>query len=151
MTPELEQALERIRAILTSGPYDPTLADDLALIGAMARATFLAASKGKGVVVATLSMDLFRNRQFKEALEGAIAQSFKSVGDRWVTVPEGVTFEVFRSDVRDYDEAMERLGGDAHRYRLLKDLLIEAGCPWEVGCHVPTVVKSWLDNLKEKR
>lgn len=41
---------------------------------------------------------------------------------------------------------MERMQGIAHRYSIVRDWLIAAGCPIVDGCHV-TVVKNWLESL----
>ncbi len=36
------------------------------------------------------------------------------------------------------------------RYHMLKDLLIECGCPWDDGRHIPTLVSGWLSNLPDR-
>lgn len=48
-------------------------------------------------------------------------------------------------------ERYEQIEADAHRYHMLRDLLIEHGCPWEDGCHAPTAINTWLLSLGSRR
>ena len=33
----------------------------------------------------------------------------------------------------------------AHLWRVARELLVEAGCPIVLGCHVPTTIQNWLE------
>lgn len=46
-------------------------------------------------------------------------------------------------------EQHEELITESRRYRILYDELIAHGCPLKQGCHLPTTVKRWLDELVE--
>lgn len=39
----------------------------------------------------------------------------------------------------------------AHLWSVVRDMLIEADCPIEDGCHVPTVVGNWLAGVTAMR
>lgn len=48
------------------------------------------------------------------------------------------------------DESAKRLQA-AHLWSVVRSLLIDAGCPIETSCHIPTVVAEWLESAYLKQ
>lgn len=55
--------------------------------------------------------------------------------------------EIVVKDIEEMYEEEQEYIEDAYRYDMLKEILIEYGCPLKIGCHIPSVVSKWLEFL----